>query len=208
MFWLILAVVIVGILIVRAINRSTVTNAVNNATIAQQQMLNSPEYRKQQQADMAYFRHLGDELIWKIAIAEDEIGLLRPPTSMYKDEYQMIGTTKVLSTNFNKVVKTKSEVIANLKERLKYQKKCLDENKKDYEEKKVEYEGYRPQNIATIRSQYELDVPFEPRIDESKGEYYFNEDKASSWSMYQEQVEKYREPVSYTHLTLPTNREV
>ncbi len=111
MIWIILAISVVGYYIVKAINRSTV----NNAVIAQQQYLNSPEYRKQTEADMDYFSYLGDEMQWQIEITKNKIDLLQLPEVMRKSEYQLFGKTKVLWTNFDKVITNKSEIIDNLK---------------------------------------------------------------------------------------------
>lgn len=53
MNWIIVMIVIVGYFIVRAINRNTS----NNAVIAQQQYLSSPEYTKQRQASLDYVEY-------------------------------------------------------------------------------------------------------------------------------------------------------
>jgi DNA segregation ATPase FtsK/SpoIIIE-like protein len=56
MFWVVVIVIVVGFFIVRAINRNTA----NNAVIAQQQYLNSPEYSEQLQASLDYEEYMGD----------------------------------------------------------------------------------------------------------------------------------------------------
>lgn len=181
MIWLILAILLIGYYIVKAINRNTV----NNALIAQQQYLNSHEYRKQAQASMAYWYYIQSALDHKIMIAEAKIELLNPPSHYEGFEFDAkTGKFDIVVTN------GKSEVVRRLKTRLRGYEHTLSELKNEYEKGKAEYVGYYPESLEEMKDKYELAVPFPPDIDEAKGHYYFNEDNASSWSMYEEQKVK------------------
>jgi len=57
MIWIIIAIIIVGFFIIRAINKNTN----NNAIIAQQQYLNSPEYINQKEASLEYLSYIEEE---------------------------------------------------------------------------------------------------------------------------------------------------
>jgi hypothetical protein len=175
MVWLILIVIVVGYFIVKAINRNTV----NNAVIAQQQYLNSPEYKNQTQADMAYWGYVNDTLDYQIWITEAEIKAYNLPDSFTGVTYDNGKESKPKKY-------TKKEIIEGNKAEIKNLKKNLKELKEEYEAKKSEYAGYYPSDINTIRDKYDFTVPFPVSDDGS----YLNEDNASSWSMYEERLNK------------------
>jgi hypothetical protein len=168
MIWLILAVLIVGYYIVKAVNRNTA----NNVLIAQQQYLNSTEYRKQQQASMAYWQYLNDALQWQIWIAETKIELLNPPS---KYSYLELGKSEPI------VIHSRSEVVKYLKGKLRDYQRCLDECKREYEKGKAEYAGYYPESLEVMKAEYDLDIPFD---------YEGNYELASHWSMYEERKDE------------------
>lgn len=175
MIWLILIVIIVGYFIVKAINKNTV----NNAVIAQQQYLNSPEYKKQAQADMAYWSIVNDTLDYQIWITEAEIKTYNLPDTFTGVTYEDGKESKPKRY-------TKKEIIEGNKAHIKELKKNLKELKEKYEVKKSEYSGFYPSDINTIRDKYGFTIPFPVSDDGS----FLNEDNASSWSMYEDRLNK------------------
>ena len=168
MIWIILAIIVVGYFIVAAINRSTQTNAV----IAQQQYLNSPEYKKQEQATLAYFSHLGDVLDGQVRIAEHKVQLLEPPkqlvvwafpkTGKSLAKYETITDQKDIKKALKKDIEDDEQLIRNLT--------------KDYQEKKKDYAGYEPEDLETAKTKYGLNESF-------VGEDWIEEE--GSWGMFQ-----------------------
>jgi hypothetical protein len=177
MIWLILVIIVVGFFVVMAINRNTE----NNAIIARQQYLDSTEYKKQAQADMAYWRYASDVLDYKIWIAEAEKESYYLPDTFtgvtYSKDYKRTSKPKKYS---------KKEIIEGNKIHIKNLKEQLEAIKKEYEERKKEYKGYYPASIETIRDKYDMASPFPPSDDGS----FLNEDNASSWSMYEDRINR------------------
>jgi hypothetical protein len=178
MIWIILAILVVGYYIVKAINRSSA----NNALIAQQQYLNSPEYKKQAQASMAYFSYLGSVLDWEIWIAQSKLKLLNPPAQLVSSMNYKTGEPQAPKT-----LTDKRAIVQELKDELRHNERWLKETHKEYEAGKSEYSGYHPEDLETVKVKYDLATPFPPKDD------YFNENNASSWSLYEEKQQKLRQ---------------
>ena len=192
MIWLlILVIVVVGLLIVAAINRNTTSNAL----IAEQQRLNSPEYRNQERASLDYFRHLGDIDDCKIRIAENSIAIFDPPkyVAIFKDPktgkdldgmHYLTQDKETYAQGKKDGMKvrlvSRNEIVDILKRDIANDKNLIKELEAEYKDRQKEYPGYHPEDLDTIKTKYELDAPFPVRDD------YFNEDNTSSWSMYEE----------------------
>jgi hypothetical protein len=179
--WIILAILVVGYFIVKAINRSTLINA----TIAQQQYLNSPEYKKQAQASMAYWKYITDVSDYRIWIADTKLSLLDPPEQLHASIYSKTGKSQE-----QKVLTDKRAIVQELKAKLQDHERMLNELKNEYEKGKAEYSGYSPENLETMKLKYELDVPFQGDFDEKTGRGYLNTEGTSSWSMYEDNQNK------------------
>ena len=178
MFWLILVIIIVGYFIVNELYKQTQLRQ-QQTIIAQQQYLNSPEHKNQVKADMAYWRHLNDELDYQTWIIEAEIDLHNTPDSF-------TGVTYTNGVESKPKTYTKQELIAGRKASLKALKENRADLAKEYEEGKKEYAGYHPQNLETIKIQYDLAVPFDSDYDSETGKGFLNDTMVSSWSMYQD----------------------
>ena len=184
-------------------------NSRTNALIAQEQLNQndgqtankpSPEGIAQERASLDYFRLLNDILDIKIRILEKKIKLHNlpafiriwqdPKTGQFlKEEEQYIITSnkKIFDENKNnnklKIRYVgKDGVVEAIKLDIKSEEELIEAVKNDYEKAKDEYKGYEPENLTIIRAKYNLDEPFPPNFETD----YFNEDKSSSWSMYQE----------------------
>ena len=172
--WIILAIFVVGYFIVKAINRSTL----NNAIIAQQQYLNSPEYKKQAKASMAYWDYITNAIDYQIWIVQNKLNLLDLPKGLHASIYSKTGKYQE-----EKILTDKEAIVRELKAQLKDNEQALNKLKDEYEKGKAEYAGYSPENLEVIVSKYELDVPF-------SGEDWIQEE--GSWGMYKDNKNKLR----------------
>lgn len=204
-FWIILTIVIIGSLIIGAINKNTQTK-VALAEQEKQDKLNSPEYQAQATASLDYFKYVNDVLDWKVWIAEAEIQLYDPP--LWIHIYDDPKTGKTLDKTYcitpdkeaydqNKKdadirLVSKEDFLKTIKFKIQDHKKTLNEVEAEYQGKRKEHSGYKPENLEVIRTKYELDVPFPSDMDD-RGHGYLNEDNTSSWSMYEERKAKLQE---------------
>jgi hypothetical protein len=172
MIWIVLAIIVVGYFIVNELYKQTQLRQ-QQTVVAQQQYLNSPEYKNQVKADMAYWNHIGLSLTVDSLILRDKIKLLDPP--------EIINRPNPNTGKFEPV-KDKKEVIRYLRQDLKEQIEYKVDIKEEYEKGKSEYSGYQPADINTIRDRYDFAVPFDSTPDN------INETLASSWSMYQDNL--------------------
>lgn len=204
-FWIILAIIIIGSLIVGAINRNSQIK-VALAEQERQDKLNSPEYQAQATASLDYFKYLNDVLDWKVWIAEAEIELFNPPRwiHIYDDPktgktldktYYITADKEAYNQNKGEHdirLVSENEFLKTIKLKVQDNKKTLNEVEAEYQEKRKEHSPYKPENLKIIRERYELDRPFPSDMDED-GNGYLNEDNSSSWSMYEERRAKLRE---------------
>lgn len=175
MFWLILAVIIVGYFIYRAIQQ----NSNNNIAIAQQKYLNSQTYKDsltQQECDMAYLDFLSNLRTNQIEVLREKIRLEGLKNELFK-------TKKIQSINDDKPkLYTKKELV-NIQEMYI---KNIEERTKEIENEYVkvrdgfEKRGFYTNNLATMRTLYNLDSPF-PSDDS-----YVNSMGDSRWSILNE----------------------
>lgn len=203
MFWVIATIVIIGLVIVAAINRNTQVKLAI-AEQEQQDKINSPEYQAQARASLDHFRYLNDVLDIKIRIAESKIKLKKLPSfiSIWQDQTdKSIGELMYLTDSkqvyeeskkngtANVKFVTKQEMIEAIKADIADDEGLLKQVAVEYKESQKEYTDYKPENLEITKTKYELDVPFPS--DMSVGKYgYINEDNASSWSMYEERKTK------------------
>lgn len=204
-FLIILAIVIIGLLIARAINRNSQVK-IALAEQERQDELNSPEHHAQTAASLDYFNYLNDVLDWKIWIAEAEIELFDPPRwiQLYDDPktgktldriYWITPDKEVYNQNKKDAdirLVSKEEFLKTIKLKIQDDKRTLNEVEAEYQGKRKEHLGYKPENLEIMRTKYELDVPFPSDTDDS-GHGYLNEDNTSSWNMYEERKAKLRE---------------
>jgi ribosomal protein S25 len=150
MIWIVLAILVVGYFIVRAVNRSSISNA----TIAQQQYLNSPEYKKQRQASIDYFEYTERLLDNEIDLVNEKIRAFSIPESFTGQSLDdMAKGVKPKTYSKRELVKANNDYVKNHEKRVK-------DLESDYLKEKEKYIGYEPEPIETTVTKYGLNEAF------------------------------------------------
>jgi hypothetical protein len=210
-FWLISAIVIVGALIIGAINRNTQAKVVL-AEQERQEKLNSPEYQAQARTSLDYFEHLGNLLDYKIWLTEARIRLFDQPkwlrisknykTGDFLDKDYFVASDKKVYQESKKDgidvrLVSAGEITKTLNLDVRYYENSLKDLEAEYKKKQADNSGYKPENLDIIRTKYELDAPL-------VGDDWVT----SSWQMYEEKKQKLHELHSRLKLLEnPTTRQ-